>query len=111
MPGPFSWQLAWSGARRSRQRFRHLKALLVPTEKLFFANMPAVQVFKVYFVTGREAADYPFTRAFYESAAYSSFRKRHFPDLMLPCTMGEAAESPAAAARSFLLWDPRFASL
>lgn len=73
-------------------------------------NMPAVEVFDVSPVPGKEAADYPFTTAFYESAAYASYRKVHFPDLMLPCTMEDAVGVPGAAQRSFLLWDPRFAS-
>lgn len=73
-------------------------------------NMPAVEVFDVSPVPGKEAADYPFTTAFYESAAYASYRKVHFPDLMLPCTMEDAVGVPGAAQRSILLWDPRFAS-
>lgn len=72
------------------------------------ANMPAVELFDVAFVTGQEQADYPFTSAFYESAAYTAYRKVHFPDLILPRTMQDAAGPAGGAQRQFLLWDARF---
>lgn len=73
--------------------------------------MRAVEVFHFSFVPEWEAADYFFTGAFYESAPYYSERKRHFPYVLLPGTIGEAAASQAASAKSFLLWNPLFASV
>lgn len=52
-------------------------------------EMPAVEVFGVVRERGRSGAEYPFTY-FYESTAYASFRKRHFPDFIMPQTMMEA---------------------
>lgn len=75
------------------------------------SEMPAVEVFDVTPGAGKEMADYPFTTSFYESSAYSSYRKVHFPDLMLPCSMADAVGAPTAVQRSFLLWDPRFCAL
>lgn len=85
----------------------------LPADELvsILAEMPAVEVFDVTPGAGKETADYPFTTAFYESSAYSSYRKVHFPDLMLPCSMADAVGETTAAQRSFLLWDPRFCSL
>lgn len=76
-----------------------------------FRDMPAVEVFDFAPVAGKEAADYPFTTMFYESSAYSSYRKVHFPDLILLSSMADAVGEPTAAQRSFLLWDPRFCSM
>jgi len=73
-------------------------------------EMPAVEVFGVVFGHGQSCADYPFTSPFYESTAYSHFRKQHFIDLMLPSTMAEAhaVDSLELAHRSLVLWDARY---
>jgi len=73
-------------------------------------EMPAVEVFGVVFGHGQAGADYPFTSSFYESTAYSHFRKQHFIDLMLPSTMAEAhaVDSLELAHRSLVLWDARY---
>jgi len=72
--------------------------------------MPAVELFAVTYAEGKFGADYPFTSAFYESAAYSKYKKHHFDDL-LPKTMGDAAGPDGAPQRSLLLWDARSISV
>lgn len=71
-------------------------------------NMPAVEVYDVTCADGKQDGDYPFTSAFYESAAYAPYRKRHFPDYIVPCSMREAASCGGPVQRSFLLWDLRY---
>lgn len=72
-------------------------------------HIPAVEVFGVQCVEGRDAADYPFTSAFYESSAFALYRKEHFRDLILPGTMADVANGDAERGlRSLLLWDARF---
>lgn len=72
--------------------------------------MPAVEVFSLVCATGHASSDYPFTSAFYESNAYRSYRKRHFPDMILPSTMGDlpSAEGTTGGGRHLVLWDARF---
>lgn len=67
-------------------------------------KMPAVEVFGLVCERGREGADFPFTY-FYESTAFVSFRKRHFPDFIMPKTMVDASgcDSLDLAQRSLLL--------
>jgi len=74
------------------------------------SEMPAVEVFGLVYTEGMADADYPFTSCFYESVAYSHFRKRHFPDYILPNTMVEASavDSLGTARRSVVLWDAHF---
>ena len=70
------------------------------------AHMPAVEVFGVTCASGKTAADYPFTMAFYASAPYAHFKKQHFDDL-LPKTMADTVPSDGAPQRVFLLWNAR----
>jgi len=74
------------------------------------SEMPAVEVFGLVYTEGMADADYPFTSCFYESAAYSHFRKRHFADYILPSTMVDASavDSLGIARRSVVLWDAHF---
>lgn len=69
-------------------------------------EMPAVEVFGLVCERGREGAGFPFTY-FYESTAFFSFRKRHFPDFIMPKTMVDASgcDSLDLAQRSLLLWN------
>lgn len=69
-------------------------------------EMPAVEVFGLVCERGQSRADYPFTY-FYESTAYASFRKRHFPDFIMPKTMEDVSGSASleSAQRSLLLWN------
>jgi len=73
-------------------------------------EMPAVEVFGLVCALGQGMADYPFMSSFYESTAYAQFRKRHFPDYILPSTMADAnaASSEGLAQRSLLLWNALF---
>lgn len=70
--------------------------------------MPAVEVFDLCADPGKEEADYPFTSAFYESTAYSFYKKRHFSDLIIPRTMQDAVGAAGLPQRQFVLWDARF---
>lgn len=76
----------------------------------FEESMPAVEVFALVCATGHASSDYPFTSAFYESSAYRVYRKRHFPDMMLPSTMGDlpCVEGSTRGGRHLVLWDARF---
>lgn len=71
--------------------------------------MPAVEVFGLVCESGRASSDYPFTYH-YESTAYVAFRKRHFPDFIMPKTMADAgaAESLELAQRALVLWDATY---
>lgn len=78
----------------------------------FLLHMPAVEVFGVVCEVGRATEFYPFTNAFYESLAYSKYRKRHFSDdLILPRTMGDLAGADGGdPRRNTVLWDSRYIS-
>ncbi|KAK1860640.1 hypothetical protein I4F81_003228 [Pyropia yezoensis] len=71
-----------------------------------------VEVFGVVCEVGRATEFYPFTNAFYESLAYSKYRKRHFSDdLILPRTMGDLAGADRGEPRrNTVLWDSRYIS-
>jgi len=74
-------------------------------------HMPAVEIFAVVCTDEQAAKDYPFTSAFYESAAYKHFRKQHFEgDLILPTSMAEtqASTNLESATHLRVLWDARF---
>eukprot|EP00168_Porphyra_purpurea_P016123 TRINITY_DN5133_c0_g1_i2.p1 TRINITY_DN5133_c0_g1~~TRINITY_DN5133_c0_g1_i2.p1 ORF type:complete len:322 (+),score=8.55 TRINITY_DN5133_c0_g1_i2:94-966(+) len=60
------------------------------------SRMPAVELFGVVCARGQTGADYLFTMAFYESAAYGHFKKQHFDDL-LPKTIADAASPDGVA--------------
>lgn len=70
-------------------------------------QMPAVELFAVSCATGRSDADYPFTAAFYESAAYMHYKKVHFADV-LPRVMKDIVGADGSPQRSLILWDARF---
>lgn len=82
-----------------------------PTQVQILANMPAGELFCVIAAAGMDGAEYPFTSAFYENAAYAVYKKRHFCYLILPRTipmMGDDMGAAAAGQRQMLLGDARF---
>lgn len=68
-----------------------------------------MEVFGLVCESGRASSDYPFTY-FYESTAYVAFRKRHFPDFLMPKTMADAsaAGSLGLAQRALVLWNAAY---
>jgi len=64
-------------------------------------HMPAVEIFAVVCTDEQAAKNYPFTSAFYESAAYK---------LILPTSMAEtqASTNLESATHLRVLWDARF---